>query len=432
MSIKLPLPVDILFFDHAKPIVVFDVMNTIVNSETIHPRDPYILKLLHTLHNSFYTLVLISMDNESTTRNILGDLMDYFHHAAFKVSPRDVACFGKSQHDMIFVSSNFSQHYKEWHLPLDIPLDDSFLNVFIENSMSDSDPIRSDPLSSYLHFSSPSSQYDKRDCIRKVRTEWNMLRSRYLWQRHQFFKSHNGQTVSPPPHLQVTKMDLWNPPTNSEEQCQAKFIHPSQTSLQFAPIQYSPPREVPLLPPTLKPITVCLDLDGTLIHAIPTSRGLSVNIRPYLRYFLTKLASLKDIFEVVLFSTATKHYSESILLYIDKHKVIDHILHREHCSIVDGRYHVKELSQLRRNCCILIDDNNFSFLPNPKDCIPISCWRKSDKNDDELLGILEVLSNIHEAVCMSLQRYLPTQDELRDLVQRRVAQCLSLKRQNSQ
>jgi len=326
-----------------------DLMNNLVDSDTFQLTDPLIPFFLEFLKNNHYELVLVSSTTQDLTKGMLGDLIHFFDEKIFKIHTRELTCLGKDPDEMIFFSGNFSSHSHQWHLPFDTPL--SVENIELVFGFTNH---------------TPTMSVSKR--ILRVRHEWNHLRAHvFEHQRHLLWQASHMYS------------------------CTMKIPEIYDPSLK---LRYRPPQQHPKLPHTEKTITLCLDLDGTLVHTEHSHLGLIVNIRPYARHFLQEIAKMKDKFEVVLFTASNHSYASKVIQQVDRHSVVDHILHRVHCSQVDQHY-VKELRKIGRANAVIVDDNHFSFLLNHEDAIPIRCWSSEDAHDRELLHVLDVIRNIH-------------------------------------
>jgi len=171
------------------------------------------------------------------------------------------------------------------------------------------------------------------------------------------------------------------------------------------------PYRDPILPP--KPadspaITLVLDLDETLVHCTTTEMDeydvmfpvelngqqfqVSGRYRPYCAEFLEKVS---EMFEVIIFTASQKVYADTLLDLMDPtHKLISHRLFRDECVTVYGNY-LKDLSVLGRDLSqtIIIDNSIYAFGYQLENGIPITSWY-SDKNDRELLCVLEFLESL--------------------------------------
>jgi RNA polymerase II subunit A small phosphatase-like protein len=182
----------------------------------------------------------------------------------------------------------------------------------------------------------------------------------------------------------------------------------------------------PLLPPQLPEhrgrLTVCLDLDGTLVTTFTPKRapslppsmvsyivgkggvlnpgGVFVVERPGLGQFLQHLSSFA---EVVIFTAGLEEYARPILDQIEaRYGKISYRLYRPACVQSDVYPCVKDLSLLGRdlNRCVLLDDTPLAFFFHPDHGIPILPFKgdRMQDLDDRMLTeavspLLEALSN---------------------------------------
>ena len=153
---------------------------------------------------------------------------------------------------------------------------------------------------------------------------------------------------------------------------------------------------LPQLPENIEKTTytLVLDLDETLVHFFFTPSGGSFLIRPYCFKFLEDMSK---IFEVAIFTAATKDYADSILDIIDPNKkLINHRLYRHHTSIREMCF-VKDLTKIGRNLnrCLIIDNiaDNFKFQPN--NGIQCTTWN-DDMRDTQLNDLDIILTKIIE------------------------------------
>ena len=119
-------------------------------------------------------------------------------------------------------------------------------------------------------------------------------------------------------------------------------------------------------PPKSKKPILCLDLDETLVHSCDyvvnpneTSILKFLKVRNGVEQFLEEMHIL---YELVVFTSATKEYAKAVVQFIDTKKYISRVFNREHCRIIN-KYAVKDLSvvsnDLRR--FILLDNSIVSF-----------------------------------------------------------------------
>ena len=144
--------------------------------------------------------------------------------------------------------------------------------------------------------------------------------------------------------------------------------------------------------------SLVLDLDETLISIKRDSNNnikmnknnlIPLILRPGLVDFLHKM---KQIFELILFSSGTSEYVTPIIKHIEKkEKFFEHILYRQHVTYEENGNFFKNLNLLNRNVKnILIVDNVFENFKNHKSngiCIkPFYGDAINDKNTLKVLG----------------------------------------------
>jgi len=193
----------------------------------------------------------------------------------------------------------------------------------------------------------------------------------------------------------------------------------------------------PCTPPTVAPqsvkaarLTVCLDMDDTLVyatrkhstpyrllegsgdlyairqHSIPFGRGADIEApfsgevvvleRPRLHDFLTELKSFAD---VVLFTAGLESYAKPIVQRIDPDgKYFQRVLYRDATVSTNGRENVKDLKCIgkRMEKVVLVDNSPFSFMMQPNNGIPILPFG-GDAEDEELMTVtLPLLKELAE------------------------------------
>ena len=155
-----------------------------------------------------------------------------------------------------------------------------------------------------------------------------------------------------------------------------------------------------LIEPFLPPLQVCcnlgytlvLDLDETLVHFFYTPSGGTFLIRPYCFEFLKKMS---EIYEIVIFTAATKEYADSILDIIDpEKKLISQRLYRQHTSIC-GLTFVKDLTKLGRDLSrtIIVDNLADNFKLQINNGIQCGTWI-DDMKDTQLRDLGNILYQI--------------------------------------
>ncbi len=194
----------------------------------------------------------------------------------------------------------------------------------------------------------------------------------------------------------------------------------SMASLGFIEI---PPPFLPKLPNNLEntTYTLVLDLDETLSHFFFTPSGGTFLIRPYCFKFLEEM---KKIFEIVIFTAATKDYADSILDVIDPdNKYINHRLYRSHTTICNFTF-VKDLSKIGRNLnrTIIVDNLADNFKLQPNNGIQIGTWT-DDMKDTQLNDIDIILTQIIERKPQDLK---PIIRRLNDEINRKMKSNINL------
>ncbi len=139
--------------------------------------------------------------------------------------------------------------------------------------------------------------------------------------------------------------------------------------------------------------TVVLDLDETLVHFEQAERKFK--IRPNC---ITFLKTVSQMFEVVIFTAASKDYADYILDILDPENIyIQHRLYRQHTQYDDGVY-IKDLTILGRDLrkTMIIDNIKDNFERQEANGFEIKTWT-SDPHDKELDNLLVFLRGIVES-----------------------------------
>ena len=180
---------------------------------------------------------------------------------------------------------------------------------------------------------------------------------------------------------------------------------------------------LPILPENIEKstYTLVLDLDETLVHFFYTPSGGIFLIRPYCFEFLEDMSK---IFEIIIFTAATKDYADSILDLIDPDKkLINHRLYRQHTSICDITF-VKDLTKIGRslNRCLIIDNLADNFKLQPYNGIQCGTWM-DDMKDTQLNDIDIILTQIIERKPQDLK---PIIRRLNDEINRKMKSNINL------
>ncbi len=150
--------------------------------------------------------------------------------------------------------------------------------------------------------------------------------------------------------------------------------------------------------PSLKKLTLVLDLDETMISFLMTNSKTGegkLRLRPYLKVFLEEISK---IYEIVIFTAGTKDYADPILDIIEKDKkFFSFRLYRNH-TIVMGNYYIKDISRLGRDLdkVIIVDNMPQNFRLQKDNGILISSFFGEDENDNALFNLKKVLIRIYE------------------------------------
>ena len=142
-----------------------------------------------------------------------------------------------------------------------------------------------------------------------------------------------------------------------------------------------------------KIFTLVLDLDETLISFHRDEYGIGIiKPRPYLFKFLKEMSK---IYELIIFTAASKEYADPILDLIDKNKIyFDKRLYRQHTIIKDNLV-IKDLSKLGRDLSkvIILDNIPQNYDLQKENGIFIRNFY-GDDNDDALKELIPILIKI--------------------------------------
>jgi Dullard-like phosphatase family protein len=113
------------------------------------------------------------------------------------------------------------------------------------------------------------------------------------------------------------------------------------------------------------------------------------------------LESLKDLYEIVIFTASQQPYADALLDILDPKGVLfHHRLFRTSCTFTQG-YYVKNLARLGRpiDQTVIVDNSPQSFMLHVENGIPITSWF-GDLDDRELLKLRTFLQEMH---CQSVK-----------------------------
>ena len=148
----------------------------------------------------------------------------------------------------------------------------------------------------------------------------------------------------------------------------------------------------------IKPYTLVLDLDETLIH-VPKGKkyfySQSLILRPGLIDFLR---NLKEFYELIIFTSSLKEYADKIIDFIEKdEKYFSYRLYRDNAVIINNMYY-KDLNILGRDLkkIIIIDDKKQHILQNENSIIikPFISESEDNNNDFILFDLILILIRI--------------------------------------
>jgi Dullard-like phosphatase family protein len=158
-------------------------------------------------------------------------------------------------------------------------------------------------------------------------------------------------------------------------------------------------------------LTVVLDLDETLVHAIELEPGIDyssfrfntivtnidkqrygVYVRPMINEFLAYCA---DHFELILFTAATRQYAQLVMDAIDPHGLIKYRFYRESCLESNGIL-TKPIQNLGRQMdrIVLVDNSEWCMLSCPDNGVLVPDFT-GDPLDDDLNKLAGFLSHLH-------------------------------------
>ncbi|XP_068665943.1 uncharacterized protein [Aristolochia californica] len=162
---------------------------------------------------------------------------------------------------------------------------------------------------------------------------------------------------------------------------------------------------------SIKPVTLVLDLDETLVHSTlddcedadftfsvyfnMKEHTVYVRQRPHLRVFLERVA---EMFEVIVFTASQSIYAAQLLDKLDPDKrLISRRVYRESCIFSDGSY-MKDLTVLGLDLAkvAIIDNSPQVFRLQVNNGIPIQSWF-DDPSDCALISLIPFLENLADA-----------------------------------
>ena len=147
-----------------------------------------------------------------------------------------------------------------------------------------------------------------------------------------------------------------------------------------------------------KKFTIVLDLDETLICFIPNpneeSKGI-LRFRPGLFDFLREI---KEKYEVIVFTSATKDYADPIENAIEQNnKYFDARLYRHHTIIYENEF-VKDIKRIGRplDKIVIVDNMPQNFRLQKENGIMIKAFWGDDVYDNALISLKEILLKVDD------------------------------------
>ena len=119
-----------------------------------------------------------------------------------------------------------------------------------------------------------------------------------------------------------------------------------------------------------------------------------VCVRPYAKELLKRL---NEHFDIIVFTAGSQPYADPILDHIDPHKVIQHRLYRESCTLVDNQVFVKDLRIIGRplESLVLVDNAPHTYMLQMANGIPILPYYKG-KDDRQLYSLETYLMGLKD------------------------------------
>ena len=151
--------------------------------------------------------------------------------------------------------------------------------------------------------------------------------------------------------------------------------------------------------PNTKKYSLILSLDETIIHLkinnLINHKG-SIQLRPGFNTFFKRI---KPYYEIIIFSSRDKKYTDIILDSIDcNNSLIDHRLYKEHCTLYNNDL-IKDISNIGRplDKVIIIDNEEQNYRLQKENGINIKSFYGNNINDDILFQLSEILINISKS-----------------------------------
>ena len=148
--------------------------------------------------------------------------------------------------------------------------------------------------------------------------------------------------------------------------------------------------------PSVRPYTLVLDLDETIIHFKINEQNETegvLQVRPGIQEFLTTIG---QFYEIVIFTAATQDYADLLIEELEENTFyFDYKLYRQH-TIIIGNNFVKDLTRLGRplDKVIIVDNMPQNFRLQKENGIHIRPFWGDDAQDTALIELQPILVNI--------------------------------------
>ena len=148
--------------------------------------------------------------------------------------------------------------------------------------------------------------------------------------------------------------------------------------------------------PSIRPFTLVLDLDETIIHFKINEHNETegvLQVRPGIQEFLTTIG---QFYEIVIFTAATQDYADLLIEELEENTFyFDYKLYRQH-TIIIGNNFVKDLTRLGRplDKVIIVDNMPQNFRLQKENGIHIRPFWGDDAQDTALIELQPILVNI--------------------------------------
>ena len=141
-------------------------------------------------------------------------------------------------------------------------------------------------------------------------------------------------------------------------------------------------------------------IEGLISKELQMEDGLGVklHVRPGLQEYLRELTELADVYA---FTAAMSVYARPVIKYLDpEQKIFQNVWYRDSCKLIrvgHSELHTKDLETMKQhfdsNRTILVDNNIFSFIPQPSNGILVPAFYDNPK-DNVLPQVLDIVKEL--------------------------------------